>query len=136
MDVIEKDITAIGTIASTIGAAAGGLVAWAVMAAGVGRKYQAIEDRVRQNIKDIEKINNMIDKLHNCFVTADGEPRLVSFAAHDVMQRVCQDRIAERHEMLAQRLKMHDEKLDRILEDLACLRGNAVAYRNPGSTKN
>lgn len=136
MDVNDKDVATIGTIASLLGAGAGGLMAWAATAVAAGKRYQEMKNSISQNRKDIEKLNRMIDKLHSCFVTSEGEPRLVSFAAHDIIQKNCQTRMDERHDRLSDRLQAHDAKLDRILEDLAMLRGSAVAFQPPDNVRN
>lgn len=74
--------------------------------------------------KEIKRLHEAIDKLHACFVTADGEPRLMSFSAHDKIRAECRSQLDDRHSTYIARMTDHDVKLGRILEELAAMRSD------------
>jgi len=87
----------------------GFIVTWVVGLFGFGRAYGSLATKTEKNTQDIAEIQKE-------FRTVDGDQRLMSFAAHDKIQATCQARMDERHNMLASRLAIHDQKLDKILE--------------------
>jgi len=70
----------------------------------------------------IEVLESDVSKIKKEFKTADGEPRLMSFAQHQIIQNACQKRMDERQDNINRRMEQHDEKLDKILEALSSLK--------------
>lgn len=93
------------------------VVSWVVWLFGLGRVYGTLESRVSKNEKDISAIAQK-------FRTQDGEPRLMSFKAHDKIQSACQKRMDERQAVIDRTMAIHDEKLDKILEAVSALKAH------------
>lgn len=92
-----------GYLATSALVAIGG---WLLTAVGLGKYIGKLKRQVQQNTEDIGKIEKT-------FITSDGDPRFVSYKAHDKIQMDCQTLQNERYDTLVKRM---DEK-DRILLD-------------------
>lgn len=116
----------------------GYVVAWAATVFAVGRGHGRLTTKVRAHDeelarlrdKEIGQLYTKIDKLHACFVTADGEPRLMSYSAHDKIQAECRRQLDDRHANVVTLTRVHDEKIDRVLEELAALRAMVARLEN------
>jgi hypothetical protein len=85
---------------ATIG---GFILTWLAGVFGIGKTYGALKTDVDKNKKDIAALQKE-------FITNDGEPRLMSYAAHDKIQAACQGLMLERHNSVGTRLD-HQEKI-------------------------
>ena len=112
MDVGAEEVTIIGAI-----------VGWAGTTFGFGRAYGALKSRVETTEGDIADLHESVERVLRCFVTADGEPRLVSYAALDKIREPCRAGIAQRIEEHEKLIEKHDKKLDKILDGIAALNG-------------
>jgi hypothetical protein len=73
---------------------------WVGTVFGFARKHGRLEHRVNTNTTDIEEIKRM-------FKTADGEPRLLSFSAHE---SIC----SERQKLMHTEFKHMRDTMERI----------------------
>jgi hypothetical protein len=105
MQIDEKDITIAGFV-----------LTWLAGIFGFGRVYENLSGKV-------EKHEVAIKELQDNFTTGDGEPRFVSYTAHDKMQASCQGLMRQRLDSIDGRMNVHDEKLDRLLEGVSSLQG-------------
>ena len=92
----------------------GFLITWLGAFFAVGRIYGKLIKDVELNTKDILKIKR-------CMVNDNGEPVLMSYAAHDIYESKCQRLMDERYSRMDIRLGKHDTKLDKILEVVSAL---------------
>ena len=76
------------------------ITTWVLTAIGVARSHGKLESRVDNTESDMTEIKAM-------FKTADGEPRLLSFAAHE---SIC----SERQKLMHSEFKHMREAVDRI----------------------
>jgi hypothetical protein len=105
MQIDEKDITIAGFV-----------LTWLAGIFGFGRAYEALSGKVAKH-------ETAIKELQENFVTVDGEPRFVSYMAHDKMQAACQGLMRQRLDSIDDRMNTHDEKLDKLLEGVSSLQG-------------
>lgn len=94
----------------------GMILTWLVGIFGIGKLWGMISSDLKQTKKDVQEVKTDIITIKREFITSDGDQRLMSFAAHDKIQAVCQKRMDERYVNMQKRLDKHEDKLDRILE--------------------
>ncbi len=119
MNCLDKDVTMdVSTEEVTILAI---FLGWAGTTFGFGRTYGVLNSRMKGAEKEITDLHKSVNKVLNCFVTADGEPRLVSFAALDKVREPCREENDRRFKAHEKCIEKHDEKLDEILAGIATL---------------
>ena len=113
----KETVTWGGFIITTLGFAG----TWAAMIFGGGSRYGSLKEQVDAQGTDIEEIKKL-------FKTADGEPRLVSFAAFRHMRDECQQHILSEVDHagsavtgIKEDVKEIGKKVDKVLQQQAIL---------------
>ncbi len=108
MDVNTRDATTFVGFALT----------WLGMIFGVGKAYGKLATRVEKNEEDIQELKSThifdVKEIEKMFVTRDGEPRLMSYKAHDQISANCKKLQEERYRLLEASLERIEEKLDNL----------------------
>jgi hypothetical protein len=118
MDVGKDDITIIGFIFT-----------WLAGIFGYGKIYGGLVNKITSHEK-------RLDTIQKTFFTSDGEPRLMSYAAHDQISNACQKFMYDKLDNNVKRLDLHDEKLDKVIAGINELRvliqAHAIENQGPG----
>jgi hypothetical protein len=109
VDVSKEEVTIVGFVLSQIG-----------IVFGVGKAYGRLSSKVLRHDDELKT-------LREAFVTGDGEPRIVTYQAHDKMQAACHNVQEERQLTINRRLDGHDIKLDAILNAVSDLKAQIKA---------
>ena len=89
-----------------------GIIAtWVVGVFAFGRMYGALVSKLNEHEQRLSKAEAM-------FFNKDGDPRLLTYAAHEQIAAACQKNMLNLIHASKERIDRHDEKLDSILNGI------------------
>jgi hypothetical protein len=106
-----------------------GIVAtWIAGIFAFGRMYGVLVSKLNQHEMRLSKAEAM-------FFTKDGDPRLLTYAAHEQIAEACQKNMLNLIHASKERIDRHDEKLDSILTGIGDIKVLLATKQNIGDNR-
>jgi hypothetical protein len=106
-----------------------GIIAtWAAGIFAYGKMYGALVSKLNEHEKRLSKAESM-------FFNKDGDPRLLTYAAHEQIAEACQKNMLNLIHASKERIDRHDEKLDSILHGIGDIKVLLATKQNIGDKR-